>query len=204
MTEDEKIVAQRVKLHYDKLHRIFITSAYLYTILALITKNKETFMIKKIILGIAVSVLLSGCMVVGAFQKVTPPTAIPTLTPAAASTPNAKPTLVNQPALGGKQSGELLVWIYGNPSPPIRGANTLEVFVADTTGKPVTDAKVSFDIDMTNMSHGKNVVAATALSDGRYSGSVHFLMPGPWRVIVGVDRNGQTEKVRFEFNVNWQ
>ena len=161
-------------------------------------------MFKKIISAITISFALSGCMIVGTFQKVTPPTAIPTLTPASASTPNAKPTVVNQPALGGKHSGEILIWIYGNPNPPIRGSNTLEVFVADTNGKPITDAKVSFDIDMTNMSHGKNVVVASSLGEGRYNGNVRFLMPGPWRVIVGVDRNGQTEKVRFEFNVNWQ
>jgi hypothetical protein len=162
-------------------------------------------MFKKIILGITISLVLSGCVVLGSFQKVTPPTAIPTLTPAPASTTSpTKAAVVNQAALGGKQSGELLVWIYGNPNPPIRGANTLEVFVADATGKPITDAKVSFDLDMTNMSHGKNVVTASSLGEGRYNGSVNFLMPGPWRVIVGVDRNGQTEKIRFEFNVNWR
>ena len=161
-------------------------------------------MFKKIILGIVISVVLSGCMIVGTFQKVTPPTAIPTLTPASAPTTSATKAAVNQVALGGKQSGELLVWIYGNPNQPIRGANTLEIFVADANGKPITDAKVSFDLDMTNMSHGKNVVTASSLGEGRYNGSVHFLMPGPWRVIVVVDRNGQTEKVRFEFNVNWR
>lgn len=161
-------------------------------------------MFKKIILGIAISVVLSGCMIVGTFQKVTPPTAIPTLTPASAAPASATKAAVNQVALGGKQSGELLVWIYGNPNPPIRGANTLEIFVADSSGKPITDAKVSFDLDMTNMSHGKNIVTASSLGEGRYNGNVNFLMPGPWRVIVGVDRNGQTEKVRFEFNVNWR
>lgn len=161
-------------------------------------------MFKKIIFGLTILFALSGCMVTGAFQKVNPPTAIPTLTPASASTASATKAAVNQTALGGKQSGELLVWIYGNPNPPIRGANTLEVFVADSNGKPINDAKVSFDIDMTNMSHGKNVVTASSLGEGRYNGSVHFLMPGPWRVIVGIDRNGQTEKVRFEFNVNWR
>ncbi|MBI5082417.1 MAG: hypothetical protein HZB17_14115, partial [Chloroflexi bacterium] len=82
-------------------------------------------MFKKIILGITISLVVSGCVVTGAFQKVTPPTAIPTLTPAsAAPTTSATKAAVNQVALGGKQSGELLVWIYGNPNPPIRGANT--------------------------------------------------------------------------------
>jgi len=203
MTEDGKIVAHRAKIRHDNLHRIFITSAHLYAILAPITRDKETFMFKKIILGLAITVALSGCMVTGAFQKVNPPTAIPTLTPASPPTAATK-AAVNQVALGGKQSGELLVWIFGSPNPPIRGGNTLEVFVADSNGKPINDAKVSFDLDMTNMSHGKNIVTASSLGEGRYNGKVTFLMPGPWRVIVGIDRNGQTEKVRFEFNVNWR
>jgi hypothetical protein len=57
---------------------------------------------------------------------------------------------------------------------------------------------------MTNMSHGKNVVNANATGDGHYNGNVSFLMPGPWRVIVGIDRSGQTSTVRFDFNVNFK
>jgi hypothetical protein len=106
------------------------------------------------------------------------------------------------PALGGKQSDDLLVWIFSDPNPPIRGDNTLEVFVADTDGQPISDAKLSFDIDMTNMSHGKNVVTSSSLGEGHYSGKVFFLMPGPWRVIVGIERAGQTNTVRFDFMVN--
>ena len=157
------------------------------------------------ILSLAFMLALSGCGIVNAFQRVTPPTAIPTFTPDLSITPGAmaNPTLVNQPALGGKRSGELLVWIFADRNPPVRGDNTLEVFVTDANGQPINDAKVSFDIDMTNMSHGKNVVTASPLGEGRYTGQVFFLMPGPWRVIVGIDRGGQTDNVRFEFNVNW-
>lgn len=75
--------------------------------------------------------------------------------------------------------------------------------IFDADGQPVSDAAISFDIDMTNMSHGKNVTAAESLGDGWYSGEVFFLMPGPWRVIVGVERAGETTTVRFDFMVNW-
>jgi len=95
-----------------------------------------------------------------------------------------------------------MVWVFSNPNPPIRGTNTFEALVTDAKGQPVSDAALSFDIDMTNMSHGKNVVTASALGEGRYRGDVHFLMPGPWRVIVGIDRAGQTSTVRFDFMVN--
>ena len=157
-------------------------------------------MIKKLVLGLAAILLLAACGMMSA-PLAEQPTSIPTLTLASPATQD--PTVTQGPALGGKQSGDLLVWIFGNPNPPIRGDNTLEVFVTDANGRPISDATLSFDIDMTNMSHGKNVVTASSLGEGRYSGEVFFLMPGPWRVIVGIERAGQTNTVRFDFMVNW-
>jgi len=105
-------------------------------------------------------------------------------------------------ASAGKQADELSVRLLTDPSPPIRGNNNLEAIVTDAEGNPISDATVSFDIDMTNMSHGKKVVTASPLGEGRYSGKVSFLMAGPWRVIVSVECEGQTNTVRFDFNVN--
>ena len=63
--------------------------------------------------------------------------------------------------------------------------------------------KVTFDIDMTNMSHGKNVTPAAHVADGRYAANLTFMMPGPWRLIVAVQRGGQQlGTARFDFNVN--
>jgi hypothetical protein len=156
-------------------------------------------MIKKMILGLAVMSLLTAC---GMMSATLPeqPTAIPTLTPAL-SVPQ-DPAMTQVPALGGKPSGDLLVWIFSNPTTPLRGDNTFEAFVTDANGQPITDATVSFDINMTNMNHGKNVVTASSLGDGHYNGDVFFLMPGPWRVIVGIEREGQTNTVRFDFMVH--
>lgn len=114
------------------------------------------------------------------------------------------PATTQAPALGTKQGGDLTIRLSSNPTPPIRGNNIFEAIVTDAQGKPVSDAKLSFDIDMTNMSHGKDIITASSLGDGRYSAKVNFLMPGPWRMIVSVDRAGQTNKVRFDFNVNWR
>lgn len=156
-------------------------------------------MTKILIAGIA-ALLLTSCGMMSA-PSAEQPTAIPTFTPVTSS---AQDPGANQvPALGGKQSGDLLVWIFSDPNPPSRGETTLEVLIADLDGKPVSDAAISFDIDMTNMSHGRNVASAASLGDGRYSGDVHFLMPGPWRVIVGIERAGQTTTVRFDFVVAW-
>lgn len=158
-------------------------------------------MVRRLLAGCLV-IFLAGCgMLPGGAAPATP---IPTFTPAAA-VPPAVPPVANATqaaALGGKQSGELFVWVYSSPNPPIRGSNTFEAVIADAAGQAVSDAKISFDVDMTNMSHGKNVVTAAAKGEGRYTGNISFMMPGPWRLIVAVERGGKTSQVRFDFNVN--
>jgi hypothetical protein len=155
--------------------------------------------IKKLFFGLVTLLLLVACgMMSGTLPE--QPTPIPTLTLASSATQDF--TLTQVPPLGGKPGGNLLVWIFSNPNPPSSGDNTLEAFVTDANGQPITDATVSFDINMTNMNHGKNVVTASSLGNGHYSGDVHFLMGGPWRVIVAIERAGQTDTVRFDFMVN--
>lgn len=109
---------------------------------------------------------------------------------------------LNGTALGdGLRAGEYAVWLTSADAPK-RGTARLEAVVLDKDNQPVTDATVSFDIDMTNMSHGKNVIKTTAAGDGHYAGEVHFMMGGPWRVIVVVERPNQAPvNARFNFNV---
>ena len=124
-----------------------------------------------------------------------------TQAPAASSqSPNS-----TEPPLGGgsKQIGTYTVTLFSSPNPPIRGSNVLQALVVDASNQPVKDAAVSFDIDMTTMSHGKNVVAARLTNNGRYAATLAFAMPGPWRVIVGIQRAGQPPvSDRFNFSVN--
>lgn len=108
-----------------------------------------------------------------------------------------------QPALGSKQLNGLTITLLSTPAQPIRGLGTLEAVITNAQAQPVTDAQVSFDIDMTNMSHGKYVVTAAQTAKGRYAGQVRFMMPGPWRAIVAIERPGQPPmRVRFDFPVN--
>jgi Cu(I)/Ag(I) efflux system membrane fusion protein len=98
---------------------------------------------------------------------------------------------------------DLVVVLTGNPVMPIRGRNMLDVLITDDSGKPITDAQVAFDLDMTTMSHGANIVPAQSSGNGHYAGQVSFVMPGPWRVITVIQRPGKpAERVRFNFNVN--
>ena len=129
-------------------------------------------------------------------------------TPVAAAGPSspavAAPTLGPAGAALGssKQAGDLAVSLFVEKA-PARGVNTIQAQITDAAGKPVNDATVTFDIDMTNMSHGRNVTPAVAQGNGRYAGKVSFMMPGPWRLIVGIQRPGQpAASTRFDFNVN--
>ena len=128
------------------------------------------------------------------------PSALAQPTQAAQSSP---PATAGRASLGGaRQAADLTITLYSAPNPPTRGTNVLEAAVSDAQGQPVTDAQVAFDLDMTNMSHGKNVVAATPQGDGRYAGRAFFMMPGPWRVITFVQRPGQPmAQARFDFQV---
>jgi hypothetical protein len=106
--------------------------------------------------------------------------------------------------LGERKTANLIVKLSANPNPPIRGLGTLEAIVTDAAGKPVTEAQVSFDLDMIAMSHGKNVVTALSQGQGRYLGRVRYMMPGTWKAIVRIERPGQAaEDLRFDFNVKF-
>lgn len=121
-------------------------------------------------------------------------------------TPQLVPTALGRAMLGSNQrAADLTIALVSAPNPPVRGNSLLEAIVTDAQGKPVTGAQVYLDLDMTNMSHGKNVVLAEPKGDGHYAGRVFFMMPGPWRVITIVQRPGQqTTQARFDFQVNWR
>jgi hypothetical protein len=106
-------------------------------------------------------------------------------------------------AAGGKQAGPYTVSLKSAPSPAVRGSNALEVMVTDASGQPVSDAKVTLDLNMTNMNMGKYTVVATPAGSGRYTSNVSYSMGGPWRVTVTVERAGQAAaSARFDFSVN--
>ena len=114
----------------------------------------------------------------------------------------APPTASVGSPLGSQQENDLVVVLTGNPALPIRGRNVLDALVTDAAGRPVTDAQVSFDLDMTTMSHGLNIVPAQPTGNGHYAGQVFFMMPGPWRVVTVIERPGKpAERIRFNFNV---
>ncbi len=147
--------------------------------------------------------MLAATLVVACSPTLPAPTVAAVQATLAPNAPNAAHIAPDKPTLGGAhQVGNYSVWLSSTPAQPIRGQNLLELLVADANGQPITDANVSFDLDMTTMSHGKNVVAAKSIGGGKYSGTVVFMMPGPWRVIATIERNAQAGNTRFDFTVN--
>ncbi len=102
----------------------------------------------------------------------------------------------------GQQTGDVLVWLSSTPAQPVVGNAQLDTTLLNRDGQPLSDAKVTYDTDMTNMSHGLYQVSAKPSGAGHYVGQVHFSMAGPWRVITIIERPGQpVVRLRFEFRV---
>jgi hypothetical protein len=144
-------------------------------------------------------VLVAGLWIAGCSTATPAPTVVPT---APSQVHVAPPTATVGAPLGSQQGNDLVIVLTGNPALPVRGRNVLDALVTDAAGRPVTDAQVSFDLDMTTMSHGLNIVPAQPTGDGHYAGQVFFMMPGPWRVITVIERPDKpVERIRFNFNV---
>ena len=89
-----------------------------------------------------------------------------------------------------------------DPTPLRMGNGTFIIEVKDTTGKPVDNATVSFDLNMTSMNMGTQQGNATAQGDGRYAAAGKLTMKGPWRVRTKVTMSdGRVENKDFTVNV---
>ena len=104
---------------------------------------------------------------------------------------------------GSKNIGNNTIWLVSTPNPPARGNDVFDAVMADASGNAINDARVTFDLNMTNMNMGRNAVLATFQGAGRYSGTVFFSMAGPWRVNAQIQRPGQPDvSVQFNFSIN--
>jgi hypothetical protein len=151
------------------------------------------------VMAVATWGLVAACAGAGPRLAEPPARPAPALTLDASQAALAPPG----PSLGGQRSGGLLVWLSSQPGQPMQGTAVMDAYLADLTGQAITDARVTFDTDMTNMSHGLYLVTAQPVGSGHYAGRVHFSMPGPWRVIAIIERPGEeVVRLRFEFRVN--
>lgn len=106
------------------------------------------------------------------------------------------------PTLGTSSGTDSGIVLSTNPNPLRPGQATFIIDVKDNSGKPVDNAVVSFDINMTAMNMGTQQGTATPQGSGRYSAVGNMSMRGPWRVRTTVKMpDGSTQKKDFSVNV---
>ena len=99
-------------------------------------------------------------------------------------------------------SGNEAISLTTNPDPLQPGPATFMIDVKDKTGKPVDNANVFFDLNMTTMNMGTQQGNATSQGNGRYAAAGRMSMRGPWRVSTKVTMpDGSVVNKNFTVNV---
>ncbi len=101
-----------------------------------------------------------------------------------------------------KVSGNETVSLTTNPNPLQMGPATFIIDVKDKAGKPVENATVYFDLNMTAMNMGTQEGNATSQGNGRYAATGTMSMRGPWKVTTKVTMpDGSVMNKDFTVNV---
>ncbi|CAN5140742.1 hypothetical protein BH11PAT1_BH11PAT1_5850 [soil metagenome] len=99
-------------------------------------------------------------------------------------------------------TGDAAISLSTDPTPLRTGPATFMIDVKDKSGKPVDNATVSFDINMTTMNMGTQQGTAKSQGNGRYAASGNMSMRGPWKVSTTVKmRDGSSESKDFTVTV---
>ncbi|KKR10824.1 MAG: hypothetical protein UT39_C0014G0013 [Candidatus Woesebacteria bacterium GW2011_GWA1_39_21] len=99
-------------------------------------------------------------------------------------------------------SGNEPVSLTTNPNPLQMGPATFIIDVKDKDGKPVDNATVYFDLNMTAMNMGAQQGNATSQGNGRYAASGQMSMRGPWKVTTKITMpDGSVVNKDFTVNV---
>ena len=99
-----------------------------------------------------------------------------------------------------KKTGDLTLTLSTQPEKTKPGENTLRLKVADKSGKPVTEAQVSFQYTMAMPGMVLSKAEAKHSKDGFYETKANFAMAGAWDVTAIVRRPGQKE-IQEKFKV---
>ncbi len=102
-----------------------------------------------------------------------------------------------------KQAGEFEVTLTIDKNPPVVGANKVEVYIKDTSGKAVADLQVSVDYGMPAMPGmpAMNYKTGAELKGDKYVGTLDFSMSGPWFVNVKINRGEKVTTAKFNVDV---
>ena len=113
-----------------------------------------------------------------------------------AGMPGMEGMKMETPAKGGpmeKKAGDLILTLSTQPEKTKAGENTLRLRIVDKSGKPVTDAQVSFQYTMAMPGMVLSKAEAKHSKDGFYDAKANFGMAGQWDLTVSIQRPGQKE-----------
>lgn len=98
-----------------------------------------------------------------------------------------------------KKAGDLNVVIKIDKNPPVAGKNNVEITIADSAGKAVTDAKVVVAYSMPPMPGmaPMNYKTDAELKGAVYRAILNYSMAGSWNNEVRITRAGKTLSARF-------
>jgi len=98
-----------------------------------------------------------------------------------------------------KKAGEMEVKLTLKQNPPIVGNNDAIVEIKDSTGRPVTDAKVVVNYSMPPMPGmpPMNYKTEAMLRGDKYHARMNLSMAGPWNIEVKITRGGKTASAKF-------
>src|SRR3989304_10576834 len=89
--------------------------------------------------------------------------------------------VLSGPSSSAGTGSEAVTWTT-DPNPLRTGPATFIIDVKDKNGKPVNNANVFFDLNMTAMNMGTQQGNATAQGNGQYAATGKMTMQGPWKV----------------------
>ena len=110
--------------------------------------------------------------------------------------------LMSSSGSSANNGGNSQVSLSTDPDPLKMGPATFIIGVKDNNGKPVENADVFFDLNMTAMDMGTQQGNATAQGNGQYAVTGNMTMRGPWKVATKVTMpDGGTLNKDFTVNV---
>jgi len=87
-------------------------------------------------------------------------------------------------------SDDLYLAVSVNPDPPTSLALYLDLLLTDAAGRPIPNATIVGDWDMTVMSHGVVITEFLAEGNGHYTAPVRGIMFGLWTLVTTVTAPG--------------
>jgi uncharacterized GH25 family protein len=103
-----------------------------------------------------------------------------------------------------KKAGQFDVVVSIDKNPPVAGDNNISIDIRDSSGKPVTDAKVGVDYSMPAMPGmaAMNYKTDTTLSGNTYRAVMNLSMSGSWHIAVKIKKDGKTSTVKFNVDAH--